>query len=62
MNIFNDIARYLTGGQNRVIIKDAIYDMLLTGVENGHSKSAMESYTMYRTRHKNTYENLRRER
>lgn len=64
MNIFKDIVNCITGGQNRVIIKDAIYDFLLTEVENGHSASASKSYTLYRTRMKNTkeyYENSRRE-
>lgn len=50
MNIFNDIVSCITGGQNRVIIKDIIYDQLLTNIENGYIASASKEYTRYRTR------------
>ena len=50
MNVFNDIARCLTSGQARVVIKDIIYDQLLTNIENGYVTSASKEYTRYRTR------------
>ena len=58
MNVFNDIVSCLTSGQARVVIKDIIYDQLLTNIENGYVASASKEYTRYRTRR---HEELRKE-
>lgn len=47
-NIFNDILLAMTEGQARIAIKDTIYDMLLTNIENGYTRSGAD-YTRYRT-------------
>ena len=51
MNLFNEIASCLTAGQARIVIKDTIYDMLLTAVENGYTHSGAD-YTRYRTQNR----------